>query len=133
MNFLKNAKKVFESHGISGSHDASILDKVSAQKQFSSTFGGGFNLGGGSDLMSLLSGQTAKYLTPIIRFIAVQKTSPVDHWQNFFQHVEKEKRSEAYTTLIKQISFENRRQQNLIKQLRQLRSLVKRYSHCITV
>jgi len=75
---------------------------------------------GYTNTIRLLSRQPAQLIRPIIRFIAVQKNSSHDHWKDFLATMQSRNSAEAYTTLMRQIQMENRRQQFLVKKMREM-------------
>ena len=89
---------------------------------------------GNTGIIQLLSRQPAKLIRPIIRFIAVQKSSPHNHWEEFLTTMKSKNSAEAYMTLMKQINAENHRQSYLMRKLRLLTSQMKqRQVECLPV
>ena len=95
---------------------------------------GTLQLGGGGNSMitsgNILTAEISHLLRPVMNFLAVQKTSPINHWGTFVQQLGSEKSSSAYKTLIDQINFENRRQQLLLLQLKRLKEELRLRNEC---
>lgn len=121
MGFLSKMKNLHSGHS-RGTGITTLVDGSSRTGSSSATGGISFNLH---------NRNPSRLLGPLMRYVAIQKTSPINHWGRFVQELGNENSSAAYGTLLSQIKYENRRQRLLMMKLKRLQEMVNDKSVCV--